>query len=358
MVTVGPRANLDGKQPSLHYSGLNAMTVTGSSVAVLNAAVVNAATLQSYSRKALTQSGVLLLIFSASATFAGEHSSAPAYGTAAEVMRKVVQNEIRAASDAVTRITFRGIKTTPKGSATNLYVETRQATAGEAVAYNGQPLSAEQRSAEEARIERFINNPAELKKKCEQDHETAERTLRIMRALPEALLFEYGGEEHGSETVGRAGVRLLKLTFRPKPGYEPPSHLEEVLTGLQGFVLVDPLQMRLASIDGTLFKDVAFGWGVLGHLNRGGRFVVQQQNVSDALWQVSSVTYIFTGKMLMVKTFNVNSTEIFSDFQSIPAELSLVQALELMKHQGSVLAANSVASNLAPKEILQPSKKR
>ena len=334
------------------------MTVTGSSVAVLNAAVVNAATLKSYSRKALTQSGVLLLIFSAAATFAGEHRSLPAYGTAAEVMRKVVQNEIKGASDAGTRITFRGIKTTPKGSATKLYVATRQATAGEVVAYNGQPLSAEQRSAEEARIERFINNPAELKKKCEQDHETAERTLRIMRALPEALLFEYAGEEHGSETVGRAGLRLLKLTFRPKPGYEPPSHLEEVLTGLQGFVLVDPLQMRLASIDGTLFKDVAFGWGVLGHLNRGGRFIVQQQNLGDALWQVSSVTTIFTGKMLMLKSINVSSTEVFSDFQAIPAELSLVQALELMKHQGSVLAANAVASNLAPKEILQPGKKR
>jgi hypothetical protein len=119
VVTVGQRADFDGKQPSLRYPGLNAMTVTGSSVAVLNAAVVNAATIQSYSRKALTQSGVLLLVFSAAATFAGEHSSLPAYGTAAEVMRKVVQNEIRAASDAGTRITFRGIKTTPRGSATS-----------------------------------------------------------------------------------------------------------------------------------------------------------------------------------------------------------------------------------------------
>jgi hypothetical protein len=331
------------------------MTVKGSSVAVLNVAVVNTSILQNYSRNVVIQSAVLLLAFSAPAAVAGESSRPPA---AAELMREVVQNEIKAASDPSARVTFRGVKATPKGSATKLYVETRQATAGEVVAYNGQPLNAAQRSAEEARIERFINNPAELKKKCEQDHETAERTLRIMRALPEALLFEYGGEEHGSETVGRAGVRLLKLTFRPKPGYEPPSHLEEVLTGLQGFVLVDPLQMRLASIDGTLFKDVAFGWGVLGHLNRGGHFVVQQQNLGDALWQVSSVTTIFTGKMLMLKGINVNSAEVFSDFQPIPAELSLVQALELMKHQGSLLAANSVASNLAPKEILQPGKKR
>jgi len=329
------------------------MTVPGSSVAVLNRQS------NKHSREAF---GVLFLVFSAVATFASEAPSVSSYGTsygtAAELMRKVVQNEIKAATDAGTRISFRGIKTTPKGSTTKLYVETRQATAGEVVAYNGQPLSTEQRTAEEARIERFIDNPAELKKKCEQEHETAERTLRIMRALPEALIFEYAGEERGSGTIGRAGSRLLKLTFRPNPGYAPPSHLEEVLTGLQGFVLVDALQTRLASIDATLFKDVGFGWGVLGRLNRGGRFIVQQQNLGDGLWQVSSITYIFTGKLMLLKSLNVSATEVFSDFQRIPPELSFVQALELVKHQGSLLAANSVASNLAPKEILLQSKKR
>ncbi len=38
---------------------------------------------------------------------------------------------------------------------------------------------------------------------------------------------------------------------------------------MQGYVLVDAVHYRIASIDGTLFKTVGFGWGILGHLDRG-----------------------------------------------------------------------------------------
>lgn len=300
----------------------------------------------------------VVLFLLTSATFATEVSaSAPSYGSPVEAMRKVVQNELKAVNEDVTRILFRGVKTTPKGSATRLYVQTGKTTVGEVVAYNGQPLTPDQRQAEESRIERFINNPEELKKKCDQNHENIEHTLRILRALPNAFVFEYAGEETGSETLGHPGARLIKFAFHPNPAYQPPSRIEEVLTGLQGDVLIDPVHFRLARIDGKLFKDVAFGWGILGRLNKGARFAIQQQNVSDALWVVSSITFNASGKILLLKALNAGSTEVFSDFQPIPSELTFVQALELMKHQGSTVAANSVASNLVPKGNLRQFKK-
>lgn len=302
---------------------------------------------------------VLILLTSlTSASFATEVSpSAPSYGGPAEAMRKVVQNELKAVNEDVTRILFRGVKTTPKGSATRLYVQTGKTTVGEVIAYNGQPLAPDQRQAEESRIERFINNPEELKKKCDQNHDNIEHTLRILRALPNAFLFDYAGEETGSETLGHQGARLIKFAFHPNPAYQPPSRIEEVLTGLQGDVLIDPVHFRLARIDGTLFKDVGFGWGILGRLNKGARFAIQQQNVSDDLWVVSSITFNASGKLLLLKALNVGSTEVFSDFQRIPSDLTFVQALELMKHQGSTVAANSVASNIPPKGNLHQFKK-
>ena len=60
---------------------------------------------------------------------------------------------------------FRGVKTTPKGSTTRIYVETKDATAGMVIANDGKPLTPEQRQAEQApRLERFVNNPDELQK--------------------------------------------------------------------------------------------------------------------------------------------------------------------------------------------------
>ncbi len=199
------------------------------------------------------------------------------------------------------------------------------------IANNGKPLTPEQRREEEARVERFVNDPEELRKKREQEHAEAERTLRIVRAMPEAFLFEYAGEEQGSAGIGRAGDTLVKLKFRPNPSYQPPSHVEEVLTGMQGFVLVDAVHYRIASIDGTLFKEVGFGWGILGHLDRGGRFVVQQQEVGDNFWEVSSMTLRFTGKILLFKNLNIDSTEIFDGFKRVPTDLTFAQALELLR---------------------------
>jgi len=279
-------------------------------------------------------------------SFGGQHASFSPSQDPTELVRKVVQNEIRVAKEDGAHFLFRGCKTTPKGSTTRLYVETKDATAGLVIAYNDKLLTPEQRRQEEARIERLAKNPEELRKKRQQERENEERTLRITRALPDAFLFEYAGEEPGSVGIGRPGETLVKLKFRPNPQYRPPSHVEEVLTGMEGFLLVDATHQRLASIDGTLFKEVGFGWGILGHLNRGGRFVVQQQEVGDHLWEISSMTLNFTGKIMMVKSLSINSRETFSDFKSIPPDLTFAQALELLKKEEPSLAENSATGQL------------
>jgi hypothetical protein len=281
-----------------------------------------------------TSAWILLL---ATTSFAGQPATVSPSQDPAALVRKAVQNEIKAANDEIAHFLFRGIKTTPKGSTTKLYVETRGATAGLVVAYNGKPLTPEQRQAEEARVERFVNHPEELKKKREKEHEEAERTMRIVHALPDAFLYEYAGEERGSEGIGRVGDPLVKLQFRPNPGYQPPSHVEDVLSGMQGYVLIDAINNRIASIDGTLFKEVSFGWGILGHLDRGGRFVVHQQEVGDNLWEISRMGLSFTGKILLVKNLSIVSTEVFSGFKQVPSDLTFAQALELLKKEKSSL---------------------
>ncbi len=178
-----------------------------------------------------TSAWILLLTAS---SFAGQPATVSSYQDPAELVRKAVQNEIKASNDDTAHFLFRGIKTTPQGSTTRLYVETKEATAGLVVAYNGKPLTPEQRHAEEERVERFIIHPEELRKKREQERANAERTMRIVRALPDAFLFEYAGEEKGSEGIGRIGDPLVKLKFQPNPHYEPPSRVEEVLPGMQG----------------------------------------------------------------------------------------------------------------------------
>jgi hypothetical protein len=254
-----------------------------------------------------------------------------------ELVRRAVENEVKSDNQSV-KYMFRQRKETPAGSQTKLMVETRDALVGMVVANNDQPLNQEQRREEYGRIERFVNEPAELERKKRQEKENAERVNLILKALPEAFLYEYDGMETSRPGMGKSGDPLVRLKFRPNPSYDPPTHVEQVLTGMQGTVLVDTQTQHIAEIDGTLFKDVAFGWGILGHLDRGGRFQVDQSEVGDNNWMIARMNLTFTGKVLLFKNINIKSTENYSDFHPAPGDLTFAQGIQFLKQQQAAMA--------------------
>jgi hypothetical protein len=140
--------------------------------------------------------------------------------------------------------------------------------------------------------------------------------------------------------VGKEGAQLVRLRFHPNPRYEPPSHVEQVLQGMQGQLLIDAQTHRIARIDGTLFKDVGFGWGILGHLDKGGRFLVEQSDLGDGSWDMARMSLAFTGRVLLFKRLDIKSTEVYSDFRPVPTSLTFAQGVELLKKQEATLAEN------------------
>jgi hypothetical protein len=255
-----------------------------------------------------------------------------------ELVRQTVQNEINFNSS--TKFMFRERDENGHGTQTKAIVETKELAAGMLVAINDKPLTVEERRNEEARLDELVNNPQELKKKQKADREDTERTNRIMKALPEAFLYEPDGVQTGTKELGNPGDELVRLKFRPNPDYSAPSHTEQVLTGMVGYMLIDKSQRRIAKIDGTLEKEVGFGWGILGHLDKGGRFVVQQGTMGTGVWQVSRMDLDLTGKILFFKKLVVKSTQTFSDFHEAPPNLTFAQGVELLKKQAQELAEN------------------
>ena len=102
----------------------------------------------------------------------------------------------------------------------------------------------------------------------------------MLTSLPDAFLYTYAGTQPGPN-----GDELVHLTFKPNPNFNPPNHETAVYQGMQGDMLIDPKAMRIAKIDGTLFKDVDFGWGILGRLYKGGKFFIEQRDVGGGHWE-------------------------------------------------------------------------
>jgi len=284
----------------------------------------------------------LLLVICAGVALAQTQSPSLA---PAELVRKTVQNEVKAATDDSVRYMFRSRKETPRGTQTKLYVQTRDAMVGLLIALNDKPLTPEQRQAEESRVERLLKNPAELQHKRKQEKDDEERTTRIMKALPDAFLYQYDGTETGKQGVGTPGDELVRLRFRSNPNYNPPSRVEQVLAGMQGVLLIDAKRNRVAKIEGTLFRDIGFGWGILGHLDKGGHFLVEQTSVPENGWEISHMNLNFTGKIMMFKRLTIKSDEVYSDFRPVPRNLTFAQGFALLKKQEALLAENHVSGD-------------
>lgn len=251
-----------------------------------------------------------------------------------ELVRKCVQNEVKADADTSTSFMFRSRKETPRGSQTKMMVETRDAMAGMLVAVNDQALTADQRQAEVGHLEYVASHSDQLQRKQKQEKDDADRVGRILRAMPDAFLYEPDGTESGTPGVGKPGDELLRLKFRPNPKYNPPTRVEQVLTGMQGHILLDKGRNRIAKIDGTLFKDVSFGWGILGHLDRGGTFQVEQGTIdADGGWAMTRLSLNFTGRVLLFKNIVIKSTEVFSDFRRVPPNLSFAEGAKLLERE-------------------------
>lgn len=288
-------------------------------------------------RIVLTRSLVLLLI-SATAAFAQEPaqgSTNPKEMNANELVRETVANEVASSNTNGIKHMFRDRKSTPKGTTTRLYVETCDAMAGMTVAANDKPLSEKELQNEEGRLAGLLNNPDQLKRKQREQKEDADRTLKIVKALPDAFVYQIDGTVPGTSKIGREGAELVRLKFHPNPAYRPPSHEEEVLLGMQGTLLIDPQEKRIAQIDGILFEPVSFGWGILGKLDRGGHFLVDQADVGQDSWEVSQMTLNFTGKILMFKSLVIKSDEVFSDFRRVPNQTTFAEGVKMLEAQVS-----------------------
>jgi hypothetical protein len=278
--------------------------------------------------------GVVILL-TATAVYAQEPT--PRELSPSELVRQVISNEVAAANSPVKHM-FQSRKQLPKGSQTRLYVETTDAMAGMLIALNDQPLSPQQQQAETNHLQWLKNNPEQLRKKRAREKEDADRSMRILKAMPDAFRYEYIGTQPSEPGMGKNGDELVKLKFTSNPSYSPPTRVEQVLEGMQGYVLIDKGEMRIARIDGTLFRDVTFGWGIIGHLDKGGRFLVQQADVGENSWELTRMTLSMTGKILLFKSISFSSDETLSDFRRVPDTTNFAQAVDLLKNEQEKLA--------------------
>ena len=251
------------------------------------------------------------------------------------LVRAAAKNEIRA-NDVEQYFMFKDTTEYKDHSITKEIVRTPQGGLSSTLLLNGRPLSAADRKKEDDKLQKFANDPEARRKRRDANHADDKRAEVMLTSLPDAFLYTYVGTDRGPN-----GEELVHLKFTANPKFVPPNHETAVYQGMQGDMTIDKRAMRIAKIDGTLFKDVDFGWGILGKLYKGGKFRIVQRDVGSGHWEEVEETLNFYGKILMVKSLTIWSTETMTDFRPISSTLTTAQALDLLHKSVEASGENS-----------------
>jgi hypothetical protein len=264
--------------------------------------------------------------------WAAAQTSAPAE-SAQELVRKVIARELEKV-EKPGRYIYRLRREGPEGSSstTRDLIDTRGGLVSRLIATNDRPPTTEERARDDRRLEKLLADPEEQRKHKQRQEKDAEQVRRLVRALPDAFLYEYDGTEPGPHG------ELVRLKFRSNPRYDPPSRETIIYTGMEGTMVVEPRELRLVRMDATLIEDATLGWGLLARLNKGGRFTLKQALLPDGEWVTTRMTLDFTGKAFLFKTIRIKQKQSISDFRPAPAGISLAEGIELLKKQGASVA--------------------
>jgi hypothetical protein len=157
---------------------------------------------------------LMLGLFAVSATPQAKHTSPASSSTTKSpnlnaLVRDILQNELRAQADDHSLWCYR--KLTDKDGKQQLFAacQTKTLEIDRLMAVNGKPLTEQQWTEENQRIERLLNSRSQLKKEKEQQRQDGEQATRMLRMVPDAFLFQQESSD---------GNRIT-LHFVPNPAF-------------------------------------------------------------------------------------------------------------------------------------------
>jgi hypothetical protein len=250
---------------------------------------------------------------------------------ATQYVKDTINRQLNAEASDHTHWRYRIHREDDKGSQDRDVIDTKDGQLARVLLINGQPLTVEQRAADEARMKKLVEDPNERAKRDKRAKDDDDKGNQMLRAIPEAFVFKYEGFENGQ----------VSLSFFPNPHYNAPTRELQVFRSMSGKVWIDRAERRLARMDGGLFEDVTFGWGLLGRLNKGGTFSIRQSRVGEGHWVYVSLDVKMVGHAVVFKSINVRQVERIYDFHRMNDNMTISEAYQLLEKGDAPISAEN-----------------
>jgi hypothetical protein len=254
----------------------------------------------------------------ASGALSGRPQEAALQGQA--LVDTALAKELRAAQDLSHPMRYVLRKTSPRLTTTREIYETKDGDVARLIASNDKPLSADDEQKEQARLAELSGDPPRQQHRKQSEDADRARALKILRALPNAFLYQDEGASEDSH------LPIEKFSFRPNPAFSPPDLESQALVHMSGEIWIDPAQQRVVRLEGHLDQDVDFGWGLIGRLYKGGWIRIDQVDLGGGQWRTSRFQMVMNARVFF-KNRNFDTTEDQTQFAPLPASMTWRQAI-------------------------------
>ena len=236
-------------------------------------------------------------------------------------VRAVVANEVTADANDHSRWMYRDEDGVPGKGTVKLVIETAQGDLSKIIERDGQPLPLQQQKDDEEKMDAFVQD-ADLRQKQKRNHEQdSEKASALTKMLPDAFLWSIA-EQNGATTT---------LKFKPDPSFDPPTRESRVFAAMAGTMVVNTGQKRIQQLKGMLTRDVTFGYGLLGKLEKGGTFEIAREEIAPGVWAITATHVHIHGHALIFKSIGEEQDEVTSHYHPTPSLLSLADAAKMLK---------------------------
>ena len=280
---------------------------------------------------------LLFIALLACAAAAAQPAPIPATSAQLELIARATEHELQALESPVP-FRYQERLEWPWGSETRSVIETSEGRADRIVQFADEPLSSEQQSKQERRLKKLLSDHDAVKNELQDQKAETQRRIRMVKAFPKAFFFDFVGRENG----------LLRFEFRPNPEFSPKDRETQMYRGMEGKVWLEPVHERIVQVQGKLVKDVSFGWGIFGHLNKGGIYEISQTQLSPGIWRITTLNVDVKGRMFFLNSFRFVRRESNSHFRAVSASLTYPAAVQTLLAAPLLPEKNHVSSPPAP----------
>jgi hypothetical protein len=239
-----------------------------------------------------------------------------------QIVQRAVQTELAADRDDHTHWLYFETDSEPRKSVKQWVAQAGPATVERVVERDGQALSEEQQRQE---MESFMHDTRAQARQHKSGQHDDEQAAELLRILPDAFIWTVQGEK-GSDTI---------LHFKPNPQFNSPDLEARVFAAMEGDMIINTEQHRIATLKGRLIRDVKIAGGWIGALHAGGTFDVERRETGKNVWQITETHVHIQGHILIFKTISEEEDDVKTNFQQLSPDISMQQAEAMLLNQAS-----------------------